>query len=105
MVSNGINGDVDVKISKINDAYLGPGENADRVDGYVRGINQGDMHVNPDRLMKPRLFQAIRTFIHEASHKFANTEDFDEKGYMDPTPPHDFRQTLMCRPVAIQPIR
>jgi hypothetical protein len=63
------------------------------IEGYVRnGANgsKGDIHVTRDYLMNNR-FQAVRTFIHEATHRFANTDDFDEQGYMH-ADGSDFRQ-------------
>ncbi len=54
------------------------------IEGYVRnGANgsKGDIHVTRDYIMNNR-FQAVRTFIHEATHRFANTDDFGEQGYM-----------------------
>jgi hypothetical protein len=51
------------------------------IEGYVRGRNVGDIHVSRNYIMNNR-FQAVRVFIHEASHKFAATDDFDERGYM-----------------------
>ncbi|MBX9663190.1 hypothetical protein [Novosphingobium sp.] len=54
------------------------------IEGYVRnGPNgtKGDIHVKRDYIMNNR-FQAVRTFIHEATHRFASTEDFGEQGYM-----------------------
>ncbi len=83
-ISNGINGDVTIKVSHMNAAYLEPGETkADikNVEGYVRGGNKGDIHVTPD-YVKSNAKQAVRVFIHEASHKYASTDDFDEKGYI-----------------------
>lgn len=62
------------------------GDEEDEVDlteGYVTdyGHRQGDIHVTRDYIMNNR-FQAVRTLIHEASHKFAQTDDFDEQGYI-----------------------
>lgn len=63
------------------------------IEGYVRngsGGSKGDIHVSRDYILNNR-FQAVRTFIHEASHRFANTDDFDEKGYME-ADGSDFRE-------------
>lgn len=54
------------------------------IEGYVRNGSdgsKGDIHVTRDYIMNNR-FQAVRTFIHEATHRFANTDDFGEQGYM-----------------------
>lgn len=54
------------------------------IEGYVRnGANntKGDIHVTRNYIMNNR-FQAVRVFIHEATHRFASTADFDEQGYM-----------------------
>jgi len=81
LISNGINADVNIKVSYINKAYLDPGDVREDVEGYVRGQNVGDIHVTPEYI-KGNRFQAVRVFIHEASHKYASTDDFDEKGYI-----------------------
>jgi hypothetical protein len=54
------------------------------IEGYVRnGSNgtKGQIHVTRDYVLNNR-YQAVRTFIHEATHKFADTDDFDEQGYI-----------------------
>lgn len=54
------------------------------IEGYVRNGSDGSkgaIHVTRDYIMNNR-FQAVRVFIHEATHRFANTADFDEQGYM-----------------------
>lgn len=71
------------------------GDHEDEVDlteGYVSnyGNRQGDIHVTRDYIMNNR-FQAVRTLIHEASHRFAQTDDFDEQGYME-ADGSDFRE-------------
>lgn len=63
------------------------------IEGYVRNGSdgsKGDIHVTRDYLMNNR-FQAVRTFIHEATHRFASTNDFAEQGYMFANG-SDFRQ-------------
>jgi len=80
LISNGINADVNIKVSQINKTYLDPGERQSDTEGYVRGT-VGDIHVTPDYI-KNNPFQAVRTFIHEASHRYADTDDFDEQGYI-----------------------
>jgi hypothetical protein len=63
------------------------------IEGYVRngsGGKKGDIHVTRDYIMNNR-YQAVRTFIHEATHRFANTDDFDEQGYME-ADGSDFRE-------------
>ena len=55
------------------------------IEGYVRGVGTtgvGDIHVKRDYITNNRR-QAVRTFIHEATHRFANTKDFGESGYME----------------------
>jgi hypothetical protein len=59
-------------------------DEVDLTEGYVRNRGdgtKGDIHVTRDYIMNNR-FQAVRVFIHEATHRFANTDDFDEQGYM-----------------------
>lgn len=56
-------------------------DEVDLTEGYVRGMDVGDIHVTRDYIMNNR-FQAVRVLIHEASHKFCQTDDFDEQGYM-----------------------
>jgi hypothetical protein len=63
------------------------------IEGYVRNASnggKGQIHVSRDYVMNNR-YQAVRTFIHEATHKFANTDDFDEQGYIF-ADGSDFRQ-------------
>jgi hypothetical protein len=63
------------------------------IEGYVRNGpkgSKGDIHVTRNYIMNNR-FQAVRTFIHEATHRFANTDDFGEQGYMF-ADGSDFRQ-------------
>jgi hypothetical protein len=43
--------------------------------------NAGDILVTRDHIMNNR-FRTVRVLIHEATHKFAQTDDFDEQGYM-----------------------
>ena len=54
------------------------------IEGYVRGVggsNVGNIHVNRNYIMNNR-FMAVCTMIHEASHRFAQTADFGEQGYI-----------------------
>lgn len=54
---------------------------AQKVQGYVRDKNVGDIHVKRSYIMNDQL-QAVRILIHEASHKFAQTNDYGYKGYI-----------------------
>jgi hypothetical protein len=81
LISNGINADVNIKVSYVNKVHLPDGLAQTDVEGYVRGKNAGDIHVSPEYI-KGNAFQAVRTFIHEASHKYASTDDFGEQGYI-----------------------
>ncbi len=65
-------------------------DEVDLTEGYVRGMDAGDIHVTRDYIMNNR-FQAVRVLIHEATHKFAQTDDFDEQGYME-ADGSDFRE-------------
>ena len=49
-------------------------EDGDEIKPY------GDIHLDSVDLMTRPVYAAI-TLIHEATHKFANTDDFDNKGY------------------------
>jgi hypothetical protein len=86
LVQNGMKGGYSLKTSNTsfsrNVNFFGdkPDE-VDLTEGYVRGGNIGDIHVRRDYIMNNR-FQAVRALIHEATHKFADTEDFGEKGYI-----------------------
>ncbi len=59
--------------------------NIQDIEGCVREVGTagvGDIHVKRDYIINNRR-QAIRTFIHEATHRFANTKDFGESGYVE----------------------
>lgn len=85
LIMNGINADVSIKVRKVNSSLLEPDEKdiKDHVEGYVttRGGSKGDVHVVPSYI-KSNSWQATRVFIHEASHKYADTLDYDEQGYI-----------------------
>ncbi len=72
LVQNGMKGGYSLKTSNTsfsrNVNFFG--DKPDEVD-----------HVRRDYIMNNR-FQAVRALIHEATHKFADTEDFGEKGYI-----------------------
>lgn len=63
-------------------------ELADTSYGYVStytgraGRPQGDIHINRSLLVKQDWKSAVLTYIHEASHKFAQTKDHGNKGYV-----------------------
>ncbi len=96
LIGNGINGDVSIKASNVNPVAvkglakqygLTVKQIVPLVEGYVTSYGgnakrpKGDIHVKPDYITGNE-FQAVRTFIHEASHRFADTVDFGEQGYM-----------------------
>jgi hypothetical protein len=94
LIMNGINADVSIKVRKVNSSILKPNQKhlKDRVEGYVtrRNGSKGDVHVVPS-YVESNSWQATRVFIHEASHKYADTLDYGEKGYMF-SDGSDFRQ-------------
>src|SRR5262245_46044685 len=47
-------------------------------------VYMGEIHIAPERLEGPERL-AIQTIVHEASHKFASTEDFNGHGYFGET--------------------
>ncbi len=67
-------------------------DEVDLTEGYVRGGDAGDIPVTRD-YMNNR-FQAVRVLIHEATHKFAPTDDFDDQGYVF-SDGSDFRAPLI----------
>ncbi|MHB1304693.1 MAG: hypothetical protein ACYCZB_14650 [Acidiphilium sp.] len=108
LIANGLNGqDLNVKVSSGNDGTIGyvnrrtsqvgsvkklfgkkastPGTVLAKDDGgnLAGGSGKafrGDIHIGRSRLdTGPEL--SAKTIIHEASHKFASTADFGEKGY------------------------
>lgn len=98
---NGISGDVSIKVSNINVARANKfapdagitKQNAKYVEGYVWNYasgKKGDIHVTPDYIRNNH-FQAVRTFVHEATHHYASTDDFGEQGYIE-ADGSDFRQ-------------
>lgn len=78
--SKGINKQLPIKIYADKGVY-----------GYVniesigkKVVRMGDVHVSPGLFSeKKNLHLAIVTFIHEATHRFAGTDDFGDKGYID----------------------
>jgi hypothetical protein len=87
LVQNGMKGGYSLKTSNTSfsrsvNFFGDKPDEVDLTEGYVRGRNIGDIHVTRDYIMTNR-FQAVRTLIHEASHKFADTVDFDEMGYIE----------------------
>jgi len=87
IVMNGINADVNIKVSKANTWIMKTywdmkKSQRDEIEGYaVPGSVKHDIHVKPD-YMKNNPWQAARTFIHEASHQYASTADFGTTGYI-----------------------
>jgi len=77
---------LNLKIAKYNpDRQLPPNVTANQVNGYVVPYDQnrtvwGDIHLKATVLTGDRK-TALVAFIHEASHKFASTADFGDKGY------------------------
>ena len=44
-------------------------------------LSAGDIHIDQDSLDDTEL--SIITFIHEATHKYAGTDDYDDRGYLE----------------------
>ena len=97
LVMNGINTKVNVKVAPDDGAYGYVGLHGG-AKGVIRGLFSrrhtfqkfggktyalGDIHIDRDTL--PDADLAIITFIHEASHKYAGTDDFDDRGYLENT--------------------
>lgn len=89
LIQNGICGDVNLKTQNTSAKRAGvifkaamqqhgltPQELQGALEGYVTSYSdrKGDIHVSRDYLLNNK-YQAIRTFIHEASHRFADTVD------------------------------
>jgi|GEM_PF-5953962 len=94
LTMNGINGKVNVKVAPNPRAYgyvglrggakgllrglFSPRHNFGRDEGRL--ITWGDIHLDTDVLDDFDL--AVVTFIHEATHKFASTNDYGDAGYL-----------------------
>lgn len=52
-------------------------------DGTMKQAVKGDIKLSVGGILQKQLLSAA-LFVHEATHKFANTADFGEKGYTDP---------------------
>jgi len=95
LIRGGIVADVNIKVSNYNYAkFNDPRETARTTEGYIATYrsdgHKGDIHVWP-QYIKSNAWQAARVFIHEASHKYADTKDFGEQGYRYAND-SDFRQ-------------
>jgi hypothetical protein len=56
-----------------------------KVAGYVSeypGGEKGDIHVGPAVMKNVDLYRSVLYFIHEATHKYADTKDHDMRGYV-----------------------
>ena len=58
-----------------------------RAEGYVSNYQgrgtQGDIHLNIKRIMSNDWGNLVITYMHEASHRFAQTKDHGAQGYID----------------------
>lgn len=52
------------------------------LNGWEAGADKGDIHVDRG-LFSSNMNLATITFIHEATHRYANTEDLDDQGYIE----------------------
>lgn len=79
LVNGGICGNVSFKAGLSTNKRLasltGEADNS-CIEGYVMNYakRKGDIHVSRDYVLN-NTYQAVRTFIHEASHRYANTTD------------------------------
>jgi hypothetical protein len=95
---NGINSTMDIKASPYNPAHYGYVNYMQSLPGFIRGIvsrrhtlgnragkivSRGDIHIARELLSPLRFGLALVVFLHEATHKYGNTEDHAEKGYMN----------------------
>ena len=95
LVMNGINSKINVKIAPDDSAYGYVGVKGG-ASGILRGVfsrrhnlvkisgqklSAGDIHIDQDTLDDTEL--SIITFIHEATHKYAGTDDYDDRGYLE----------------------
>ncbi len=89
LIQNGICGDVNLKTQNTSAKRTGvifkgvmqqhgftPTQLQSALEGYITSYvnRKGDIHVKRDFILNNK-YQAIRTFIHEASHRFADTVD------------------------------
>lgn len=81
LVNGGICGNVNFKTDNSSKARMtsitkGLVPDISLIEGYVfnHAKRKGDIHVSRDYILNDK-YQAVRTFIHEASHRFANTTD------------------------------
>ena len=78
-VNGGICGNVSFKTSNSSNkrlsSFTGEADNSN-IEGYVANYakRKGDIHVSRDYVLN-NTYQAVRTFIHEASHRYADTTD------------------------------
>ncbi len=79
LVNSGICGNVNFKTSLTSNKRLssmtGKSENSN-IEGYIMNYSKrkGDIHVSRNYVLN-NTYQAVRTFIHEASHRYASTTD------------------------------
>ena len=55
-------------------------------EGYVTTYHdgsQGDIHINKKTLLDREFGMRVLSYLHEASHKYAKTHDYGERGYCD----------------------
>ncbi len=67
--------------------------------GNHAGMYSGNIHLHQSELNTPR--SAVRTIIHEATHRYAGTGDFGEQGYTDGSLSLNFRQAGLTNAQAL----
>src|SRR5262245_3023508 len=70
-----------------------------RISRPTGTVYKGDIHINANKLGD---FGAEATLIHAATHKFADTKDFDERGYTYSNSPKQFRDEGLTTEEAFQ---
>jgi len=90
-VSHELNQDISIKVKDLQDDsgyasayYTGKKKRVGGVKFYDEEGDEitryGDIHLDSTDLLTKPVYAAI-TLIHEATHKFSNTDDYDDKGY------------------------